>query len=260
VQASEASRAMAAAMPAASSLDLAASAAVVLRDSNKLTLRLLPCDVLARVAPVTDQVAQLEIELAQRLAGSGSPVAALAPRVDPRGYEREATRSRCGPITCPRHLVPRSRRPVTPVRSSGCMPACARSISLRRTSPTGSSRLSSSWRAATALRRSPRRTGSFSARRCEACGERNGLLFIDLETCCRGPVEFDFAHVPAEAGGHYPGVNQDLLRECRLLVLAMITTWRWDRGDQFPDGRRLAAEGLSQIRTALDRMGLDTSR
>ena len=25
---------------------------------------------------------------------------------------------------------------------------------------------------------------------------KNGLLFIDLETCCRGPVEFDLAHAP----------------------------------------------------------------
>jgi Ser/Thr protein kinase RdoA (MazF antagonist) len=44
---------------------------------------------------------------------------------------------------------------------------------------------------------------------------KNGLLFIDLETCCRGPVEFDLAHAPEEVGDHYPGVDQDLLRECR---------------------------------------------
>ena len=79
----------------------------------------------------------------------------------------------------------------------------------------------------------------------------SGLLFIDLETCCRGPVEFDLAHAPDEVGEHYPGVDHDLLRECRILVLAMITTWRWDRGDQFPNGRQLATEWLSQLRTAL---------
>jgi hypothetical protein len=49
-----------------------------------------------------------------------------------------------------------------------------------------------------------------------------------------------------------------LLRECRILVLAMIATWRWDRGDQFPNGRQLGTEWLSQIRAALDRKGLDT--
>lgn len=80
MQASEARRAMAAAMSAASSLDLTAADAIVLHDSNKLTLRLLPCDVLARVAPVAHQVSQFEVGLAQRLAESGCPVAALEPR------------------------------------------------------------------------------------------------------------------------------------------------------------------------------------
>jgi thiamine kinase-like enzyme len=41
---------------------------------------------------------------------------------------------------------------------------------------------------------------------------KNGLLFIDFETCCRGPIEFDLAHVPEEAAEHYPGANQGLLR------------------------------------------------
>jgi hypothetical protein len=83
-----------------------------------------------------------------------------------------------------------------------------------------------------------------------------GLLFIDLETCCRGPIEFDLAHAPEDVSGHYPGAI-NLLRECRILVLAMITTWRWDRGDQLPNGRQLGTKWLSQIRTARERNGLD---
>jgi len=75
---------------------------------------------------------------------------------------------------------------------------------------------------------------------------------------CRGPVEFDLAHAPEEVSAHYPGINQGLLRECRILVLAMITTWRWDRGDQLPNGRQLGTQWLSQIRTELERKGLDT--
>jgi thiamine kinase-like enzyme len=86
---------------------------------------------------------------------------------------------------------------------------------------------------------------------------KNGLLFIDFETCCRGPVEFDLAHAPEEVSKHYPGLDQDLLRKCRILVLAIITTWRWDRDDQLPNGRRLGAEWLSQIRAALDPNGPD---
>jgi thiamine kinase-like enzyme len=87
---------------------------------------------------------------------------------------------------------------------------------------------------------------------------KSGPLFIDLETCCRGPVEFDLAHAPEEVGAHYPGIDQELLRECRILVLAMITAWRWDRGDQLPNGRRLGTEWLGRIRAALDHNGLDT--
>ena len=77
---------------------------------------------------------------------------------------------------------------------------------------------------------------------------KNGLLFIDLETCCRGPVEFDLAHVPEEVSEHYPDADQELLRECRILVLAMVAAWRWDRGDQFPNGQRAGRELLSALR------------
>jgi hypothetical protein len=63
---------------------------------------------------------------------------------------------------------------------------------------------------------------------------RNGPLFIDLETCCRGPIEFDLAHAPEEVIERYQNADQELLRKCRTLVLAMVAAWRWDRNDQFP--------------------------
>jgi thiamine kinase-like enzyme len=89
---------------------------------------------------------------------------------------------------------------------------------------------------------------------------KSGLLFIDLETCCRGPVEFDLAHAPEEVSVHYPGVNQELLRECRILARALNTTWRWDRDDELSNGRQLGTEWLSQIRAALDQYRLDVRR
>jgi hypothetical protein len=88
-------------MAIASSLDLRVDDAIVLQNSNRLTLRLLPSDVLARVTPVAPvapvtpvasgalQVAQFEVELAQRLVETSRPVAALERRVDPRVYERD---------------------------------------------------------------------------------------------------------------------------------------------------------------------------
>lgn len=76
----------------------------------------------------------------------------------------------------------------------------------------------------------------------------NGPLFIDLETCCRGPVEFDLAHVPEAVCNNYPNIDQGLLDECRQLVLAMVAAWRWELGDQFPNGRRFGEEFLRVLR------------
>jgi len=92
MQASEVSGAVAAAMSTVSGLELTVDDAIVLHDSNRLALRLLPCDVLARVAHVTHvahQVAHFEVDLAVQLAETDSPVAVLEPRVEPRVYERD---------------------------------------------------------------------------------------------------------------------------------------------------------------------------
>ena len=88
---------------------------------------------------------------------------------------------------------------------------------------------------------------------------QKGLLFLDLETCCRGPVEFDIAHAPAAVSEHYPGADQQLVQQCRILVLAMITMWRWDRDDQFPNGRQLGLTWLDELRAAVAHYGLDTA-
>ena len=109
MQPSEIQRALAAAMLTASALDLTVDDAIVLHDSNRLAVRLLPCDVVARVAPAAHQAAQaaqVEVELAQRLAETGSPVAAPEPRVEPRVYERDGfvvtLWTYCKPVTLDR--------------------------------------------------------------------------------------------------------------------------------------------------------------
>jgi thiamine kinase-like enzyme len=84
---------------------------------------------------------------------------------------------------------------------------------------------------------------------------KGGPLFIDLETCCRGPVEFDLAHVPEDVSECYSSADQELLRECRALVLAMVAAWRWDPDDQFPDRDYWRVEELNQLRAALHRYG-----
>ncbi|WP_049562108.1 phosphotransferase [Nonomuraea sp. SBT364] len=278
MQASEISRAVAAARATASALGLTADDAIVLHDSNKLTLRLLPCDVLARVAPAAHQVALFEVELAQRFAESGCPVAALDPRVEPRVYARDGFE-----ITLWTYYEPVSRQVVPPADYAGALQrlhAGMRPLDLPV--PHFTERVEQAQRLVADRDRTPELAGADRELLGDTLGNlrrvigerggaeqvlhgephpgnllttKNGLLFIDFETCCRGPVEFDLAHAPEEVGEHYPDVDRELLRQCRILMLAIITTWRWDRDDQLPDGRRLGAEWLSQIRTALDHQG-----
>ena len=281
MQAQEVRHAVAAAMSTASSLDLTVDDAIVLHNSNKLTLRLLPCDVLARVAVVAHQVAELEIELAQRLAESGSPVAALEPRVEPRVYERDGF-----VVTLWTYYEPATPREVSPADYANALDRLHAGMrTLDVPTPHFTDRIEEAQQLVARREHTPaladadrellgntlrdlrRVIGESGGAEQLLHGEphpgnvlstKYGPLFIDLETCCRGPVEFDLAHAPEEVSKHYPGVYHHLLRECRVLVLAMITSWRWDRGDQFPNGRQLGTDWLSQLRAALDRNGLET--
>ena len=90
MKASDVPRAVAAGMATGAALDLRVDDAVVLHDSNRLAVRLLPCDVLARIAPVAHHAgAAFEVEVARRLAETDSPVAELEPRAEPRVYVRD---------------------------------------------------------------------------------------------------------------------------------------------------------------------------
>jgi phosphotransferase family enzyme len=253
----------------AASLGLAADQAVVLQNSNKLTLRLLPCDTVARVAPAAHQDAQFEIDLAQRLAGG--PVAALDPRVEPRVHPLDAN-----VVTFwTRYEGAGDLAPADYADALARLHAVMRSVDLP--TPHFTDRVTQ----AQELAADPGRTPGLPAADRELLahtllsrrravldrgapeqllhGEPHpgnlvaGPRFIDLETCCRGPVEFDLAHAPDEVAACYPGVDHDLLRDCRLLMLAIITMWRWDPGDQLPGGRELATEWTAQIRSAAGR-------
>jgi hypothetical protein len=271
MQASDVPRAMAAAMSTVVALGLTVDDAIVLQDSNKLALRLVPCDVFARVAHVGQEVAQFEVELAQRLAETKSPVAALDPRVEPRVYERDGF-----VVTLWTYYEPLSPREVSPADYANALErlhAGMRKLDVSTphftdrvaeaqqlvASPDQTPALADADREllSRTLRSLRRAIGEHSAAEQLLHGEPHpgnvlnttqGVRFIDLETCCRGPVEFDLAHAPEEVGEHYPDADQELLRECRILVLAMVAAWRWDLGDQFPNGQRAARELVKALR------------
>lgn len=263
MQESDAQRAVAAASAIASALDLPVDEAVVLQNSNKLAVRLSPCDVLARVAPRSQQMAQFEVALALRLAETGSPVAALEPRVEPRAYERGGfvvTLWTYYPSVTPSEVAPADY-----ANALGRLHAGMRKLDL--TTPHFTDRVAEAEQLVanrvqtpalsdadrellggtlTRLRRwiadrgAPEQLLHGEPHMGNVLSTENGPLFIDLETCCRGPIEFDLAHVPEAVIEHYPAVDQGLLGACRALVVAMVAAWRWDAGDQFPNGRRVA--------------------
>ncbi|MYS24200.1 phosphotransferase [Streptomyces sp. SID4948] len=267
---SDLTRAIAAATWVAASLDLPADDAVVLHNSNRLALRLTPCDVLARVAPGGHGAARFEVDLAQRLAEAGCPVGALEPRVDPLVYMRDGFA-----VTLWTYYEPATPHVSAVDYAEALERLHAGMQEVDVPSPRFTDRIAQAEEVVANPDLSPELADAdrvFLSSRLESLrraienrgaveqllhGEphpgnvlstKSGPLFIDLETCCRGPVEFDLAHVPETVCGHYPSLDQGLLDECRQLVLAMVAAWRWDRGDQFPNGRQFGEELLRLLR------------
>jgi phosphotransferase family enzyme len=272
METSEITRAIAAATAVAASLDLPTDNAIVLHNSNKLALRLMPCDVLTRVAHVGEEVAQFEVELAQLLAEAGCPVGALEPRADPLVYTQDGFA-----VTLWTYYEPVTP-PVSPTDYAKALVQLHTGMrQIEVTSPHFTDRIAAAEAVVADPDRSPELAAAdrvfLSGRLAtlqQAIEERgaveqllhgephpgnllstkHGPLFIDLETCCRGPIEFDLAHAPEEVYKHYPNIDQDLLADCRQLVLAIVAAWRWDRNDQFPDGRQFGENYLRLLREA----------
>ncbi|GAA1670615.1 aminoglycoside phosphotransferase [Glycomyces endophyticus] len=264
-------RALDAAREVAGEVGLGAEVAIVVHASNKLTLRLLPGDVLARVAPQEHRIAQFEIDLARRLDAAGAPVAVPDPRTEAVVHRRDGFE-----ITLWTYYEPVGPQPIPADEYAGAVARLHEGMRrVEMPAPHFTDRVEEAQRLVADRRQSPGLAeddraflgGALRDLRAAVTGRGRaeqllhgephpgnllataaGPMFVDFETSCVGPVEFDLAHAPEEVGGHYPGVDADLLRECRALSLAMITAWRWDRDDRLPDGRRLGAEWMAQLR------------
>ena len=208
MQAPDVARAVGAAMEVASGLELAVADARVVHNSNRLALRLLPCDVLARVAFSGLEEFHAELEIGRRLADVGAPVARFSPEWNRVSMSGTGSRSRSGPTTS-RHPR-RSHQPTTRRHSSDCTPVWRRSMSSCRTSPTASRERSNSWRAPTGLQGAKTLDRKLLSRtlrgQTRAIGERSsaeqllhgephagnllntksGPLFVDLERVAGG--------------------------------------------------------------------------
>jgi molybdopterin-guanine dinucleotide biosynthesis protein A/GNAT superfamily N-acetyltransferase len=54
-----------------------------------------------------------------------------------------------------------------------------------------------------------------------------GPRWIDLDTACVGPLEWDLAHLPGAAAQQFPEANPRALADLRLLVSADVAVWCW---------------------------------
>ncbi|MFH8467495.1 phosphotransferase [Streptomyces sp. NPDC017991] len=275
-------RAIAAGRATASELGLRVDEVIVVHNSDRVALRLTPCDVLARVAPLAHLAdSEFEVEVARRLADVDAPLAELDPRVEPRVQVRDDFA-----ISLWTYYEPVGSE-IAPADYADAFTrhhAALRRVDLAA-APHFTDRVAVALKEVDDRSRSPELSDAHRKLLSTTLGElsaaigvggagagdqllhgephpgnllntRRGPLFVDLGTCCRGPVEFDLAHAPEEVGRLYAGADPDLIHRCRALNWAMFSAWRWRRDDQMPDRDHWRSEGLDRVRTALDQCGL----
>jgi aminoglycoside phosphotransferase (APT) family kinase protein len=231
----------------------------------------------ARVGPIAHQGGfEIEVEAARRLAETDSPVGELVPQIEPRVYLRDDFAISLWIYYEP--VVPSGIAPADYADALMRIHAGLRRIDL--VAPRFSDHVAARQRLVAAQELTPEllsvdrdlisttlsrlSTAIISAATSEQLlhGEPHpgnvlitgsGPLFIDLATCCYGPIEYDLAFVPDEVRDHYSGTNSELIHQCSALMWAMFAAQRWSRDDQIPNRNYWRIEGLNRLRVALDR-------
>lgn len=275
---------MAACRAVATACGLSVDDAVILNDSNRAAVHLRPCDVLARVTTRARQDgATFEVEIARRLVETSVPLATLDPRVEPRVYDHAGF-----VVTLWTYYAPVPPHDMAADEYAGALErlhAGMREADLTGDwvphfldrvdeaqrlldDPTNNPEIAgddrellattlTTMRSAIVDRGAPEQLLHGEPHLGNVLRTRDGLLFVDLETCCRGPVEFDLAHTtidggpPTEVAARYPAADQSLVRDCWLLMLAMVTAWRCEPGDDLPNGAAMARNWIRQLRAAV---------
>ena len=256
-------------------LGLQVDDAVIIHNSDRIAVRLVPCDVLVRIGPQAwEDSFRFEAEVARRLAEIDSPVGELEPRAEPRVYVRDT-------FALTFWTYYEQVGDITPTDyASALIRIHAGLHQINLAAPHVTDRVAAWVDEVNDLEQTPELLGSDrellsnTFNRVRNVIDRwdtddqllhgephpgnllstgRGPLFIDFHTCQRGPVEYDIAYIPEESAAHYPGANQDLVHQFCILMWAGVTTMRWRPGDQFPDRDYWRVEGLKQLRAALDR-------
>jgi aminoglycoside phosphotransferase (APT) family kinase protein len=272
MHAAEVRRAVATATTAAIELGLAVEASVVLSDSNRLVVRLLPCDAIARITPPGHHAsAAREVEVVRLLERTDSPIAGLDARVDPSVHLRDGFQ-----ITLWTSLEHSEDQELPPAQYAGALerlhaglrqidvaaPHCmdrADAIERDAADPAVTPDLTDADRAlltgtlrevgrSILDRRAPEQLLHGEPHPWNLLRTSDGPRFIDFENAVRGPLEYDLGWVPDEVSQRYPGADPALVDQCRGVVLAVIATHRWTVGDRHPSGRRSGVAFLDALR------------
>ena len=244
-----------AAVKVARRLGLEVTSPVVLSDSNNLVLWLRPTPVVVKVATGHHQRLHLELSVTRHLLGQNAP--AVGPAFDlPQmvhegdGYEMTFWRyeptdgsepssgsiasalsalhpRRCVTYPGPLRSFEDELAAVSDVLSDGhrpqALPDRGRQI-LRRALRDLTAELRQLIPSRVPIHGSPHK-GNQIAR-------TGSVRFLDFETACLGPLEWDLAHVDDDTARDYPaGVDPRVLAVCRGLVSAKTATWCWAKYD-----------------------------
>lgn len=259
----------------------------ILQNSNRVTARLEPAGVIARIAPAAKRlVAEREVDIVHRLERLGAPVTPLDPRSGPTVHDTgefvvtlwSACRATTPAGVAPDEYADALARlhaglravaggDVWPVRvadrvhqarealeapMSGAMVLEREDLEFVRSALSDTDELIDDANPNhQLLHGEPHRDNLMRT--------GSGVVFFDFETCCRGPVEFDLAHatepdgtLTLEVAAHYPGVDLDIVRRCWRTTLALAIAWRCEPGDSLPDGPARAAQWLQALRADRD--------
>jgi molybdopterin-guanine dinucleotide biosynthesis protein A len=77
-----------------------------------------------------------------------------------------------------------------------------------------------------------------------------GPRWIDFDTVCRGPLEWDLAHLPEDAAAAFPETRRDALAIARQLVGAEVAVWCWRTYGRAPEVDEAAQFHLGRLRRA----------
>ncbi len=77
---------------------------------------------------------------------------------------------------------------------------------------------------------------------------REGPRWIDFDTACRGPLEWDLAHLGDDAAARFPDSDDGLLATMRKLVSADVAIWCWHTYGRAPEVDEAAHYHLEALR------------